>query len=234
MGYIAEIYDDTTPRECKLALIDMPDAAADSMLAAYKIRKVATVALDYAGDYGAGLEIPVRGEYAIVRDEIRSQVVTESREVLVIIGGGDPRGLSQDAARAAWRVTNKSVLILGPHAQLCPTPTGMPVLQAPDDLPARMAACAWAVTSGGALLSEFLSLGKPVFVVPQNRGEMVDAEYYSKLHAVLGTGVGSIRRPTKLDRRAAAKAARCAVDGRGAERVAQSLVDRLANYWFWQ
>lgn len=233
-GYLAEMAghlpDGYGPN---LILVDMPEGPADEAIREAKSRKVKTVSLEHPdGRYLADADITVRAEFAIVREPIRSMESTAGRDCLIMIGGADPYRHSRQAARVAHGITNRVTLILGPHA---PDPGELPpsveVVRCPDDLPERMARCGWAIVNGGTTLSEMLCLQKPCWVVPQNRRERSDANMYLERGAILGIGLLRATRPTKAQRREVARAAGGIVDGRGADRIADFLIERLRQYW---
>lgn len=222
-----------------LRVLSLPDRHA-GFLAEAKRQGIPTVALDHAGPEEADLTISVAElrretssmqrlsglKYAIIREEVRAlRPAPPGEGALVMIGGGDQGGLGAEAAEriAAWGVP--VVLIEGPcrsSAYRIVRP-GVTVLHDPPDLPRRLAACRWAVVSGGGSLLEAMYLGKAAYALPQTPGEVILSAAADREGAVLGIGRDALRVPNEIELSCVGAAAAAVVDGRGLQRICEAI-----------
>lgn len=229
-----------------LAVLDLPYARDDIATGAHRAgMKVA--ALDYPGTAPLDLAISLDERrrtafaereitgfrYALIRPEIAALAPAPGGQgVLVLLGGADVRGMGPGIARRLAAAGHEVTVIRGPLSDPeSPEPLpGIAVLFTPENLPQRMAGCAWAVTNGGTTMLEFMCLGKPVYVVPQNEAERHFASVLENEGALLGIGdIPPTRIDTGLMRRVATRA-REIVDGGGVKRVADALL-ALCTCW---
>ena len=228
------------PGRPDVIVFDLPDTAQPA-IADTRRRGIPTVALDYFGPDRPTLTLSVRErppvppgrrdhgiELAIVRAPIRELAARSPAAgdgVLVILGGADVRGRSAAIARAVRRLEDDVTVVLGPYAPAIDDAGGARVVRDPADLPGRMAACRWAVSSGGVTLTELLCLGKPAYVAPQTAAERDLVRPLAARGAIFGVGDEPARAPTEAERLDIAAAARAVVDGRGADRIADRISD---------
>lgn len=223
-----------------LILLDIP-YAAHHLVAEARSQSLPIAALDYEGDAPPDLTIslwsrgtaPVGGreaaglEYAIIRDDVASLAPARAGSgVLIVMGGGDADGLGERAARQLAEAGQQVTLIDGPLAQ--PTmnlPPEVVRVRVPEDLARRMAACSWAVTSGGSCMLEMLCLGKPTHVLPRTHFERGFADLVAERGALLGLGLETLRPPVAAQAAVAAETGRRLIDGRGCSRIAALLED---------
>lgn len=230
--------------EAFLMILSLPGSHAEPMARARE-RGVPVLALDYAGPEEADLTLSVAElrrsaasrprraglEYAMVREEIRAlRGAAAGGGVVVMIGGGDQLGVGARAAEWAAGLGETVTLIEGPCR---PRPydarhPSISVLRDPSDLPRRMAACRWAIVSGGGSMLEMMCLGKPSFALPQTPGEALLAESAARAGGVLGIGETSLRRPDSDELARVSAAASKAVDGRGLDRIAAAAEELLS------
>ena len=165
-------------------------------------------------------------QYALIRPEILAQTPAPGDHALVCVGGSD---LGDQGVAAAERLAVQGlrvVLVRGPLASaLTGPPAGVDVRVDPPDLPALMAGCALAVTNAGTTALEAMALGKPVHVLAQTEAEQATAERFLADGIILGVGLETLVAPDEARAAHVAAAGRAAVDGQGAERVAQLIVD---------
>lgn len=224
----------TARGEEPLLLVDLPYPDDVAITAARNAgRKVAV--LDHIGDALADLAIrtdprrvPMAAarceyglKYAMIRPEILAQTPSSGDYALVCIGGSDLGDLGVDAARRLGAAGQRTILVRGPLATpLSEAPAEVEVRLAPPDLPALLAGCAFAVTNAGTTALEVMALGKAVHVLAQTDAEQATAERFLSDGIILGVGLETLAVPAPGRAARAAAAGRSAVDGRGAERVA--------------
>ena len=167
--------------------------------------------------------------YAMIRPEILAQTPSPGDYALVCVGGSD---LGDQGVAAADRLAARGLrtfLARGPLAAPLPSPpAGVDVRVTPPDLPALMAGCALAVTNAGTTALEAMALGKPVHVLAQTEAEHATAERFLADGIILGVGLETLAVPDPDRTAGIAQAARAAVDGEGAGRVA-ALILALAE-----
>jgi UDP-2,4-diacetamido-2,4,6-trideoxy-beta-L-altropyranose hydrolase len=160
-------------------------------------------------------------------------VAERIRSVLVTTGGGDAvPGLGARLAEAARDSLPEAVvtLVRGPFGT-ADVPTGVKLLDAPESLYGPLLEADVVVTAGGQTLLEAAALGTPsiaVVAVENQRSQVVrlserDATHLLELPA--GDVSALLRRldASPDERRRLARNAQAAVDGRGAERVAERI-----------
>ena len=164
-------------------------------------------------------------EYAIIAEKIRTRPeLPAGDEVLIIVGGGDLGGLSEAIVDRLQPGGVKLCVVQGPAGKSLEfTAPHVRVVVDPPNLVELMAACSWAVTTGGTTMLEMLCLGKAVHVVPRTEQERLFAEKFSAQSALLGLELESLVLPNDGD------IARCEalgpqlVDGQGCERIAREI-----------
>lgn len=238
--FLTETADFSDPPE--LLIFDVPYDFGASVAD----RPVKILALDYSGSsFQPDLTIsvfeprkpPPPGlrfsglQYAIIRADVValraalgppgiSRMPTNER-VLVLLGGADVAGrgpvLSKMLTSRGFHVD----LIQGPAvSEAYPdTESSIRVHRSPANLPELMASCAWAVSNGGASMLELMTLGKPVFVVPQTSLETALSKEIEGHGALLGSGEELPEIPDEAAMRTAAQNAWSLVDGKGPERI---------------
>ena len=174
-------------------------------------------------------------------------------EVLVCFGGSDPKnvtGLVLEQLRYGFEVCALGsdvhvTVVLGPLFEHAPVIHEMPVSYpvslsvagplAPAELAERALKADVAVTTGGGTMYEFCALGLPSVVVPILEKQAANAHVLERKQAVsLTSGVDRLSAGELIEavsalgsreaRQAMADAAQAAIDGRGAERIAERLV----------
>lgn len=221
-----------------VTILDIPyDGSAEVARARAAGHKV--LALDFEGDVPPDVIVALQAtrrvpegsryrcgvEYAIIAEKIRAcPKVPSSNEVLVIVGGGDLSGLSEAIIDRLKPSGLKLCVVQGPAGQSLEfAAPHVRVVVDPPNLVELMAACSWAVTTGGTTMLEMLCLGKAVHVVPRTEQERLFAGKISGQSALLGLGLESLLLPQDDD------IARCEalgpqlVDGRGCERIAKEI-----------
>jgi UDP-2,4-diacetamido-2,4,6-trideoxy-beta-L-altropyranose hydrolase len=184
-------------------------------------------------------------EYAILWSEFAEfptrRIEGKVRRILVTMGGGDPLNLTPRAVRAIRSVLGDVQIdaVIGPFFE---KGRGLPVEEAtlhiaPKSLCGLMAGTDLAVTGGGQTTYELAATGTPavVMAVADNQVPQVtaweslgvlqyvgDARIPSTLEK-MGTGVHRLASDQEV-RKAMSERGRKAVDGRGAERVADAVV----------
>ncbi|MBF0096746.1 MAG: hypothetical protein HQM04_11645 [Magnetococcales bacterium] len=226
-------------------LLDLP-YPGDHWVAKARYAGQPVLTLDYSGqlapdqnvaifDHGVlPIHVPqkVGLSYAIIRDEVRALApATTGRGVLVCLGGGDLNGIGMSIAHRLAALGEQVTLIEGPFVPERAIADTLPftVLRTPEDLPARMAACRWAVTNGGTTMMEMMCLGKPVHVLPQTEAEYRFALHVLNLGGVMGVGqetLVALGTHPRIDT-IASHAARL-VDGQGLLRIASEVESLLS------
>jgi spore coat polysaccharide biosynthesis predicted glycosyltransferase SpsG len=227
------------PGDPDLLLLDVP-YGSDEWVTAARQDRIPVVALDYQGSIAPDLVISIfqRGtapaganalvglDYAIIRRDVLSlSPAPPGSGVLVIMGGGDQSGLGERAATILHDCGCKVELIDGPLASpgSQALPGGIARVRSPDDLAPRMAACDWAVTSGGGAMLEMLCLGKAVHVIPRTGHEKMLARSILERGGLLGIGFDSLRIPAPETKSQISSKARSLVDGNGAGRIVDAV-----------
>lgn len=232
--------------KASVVVLDVP-YCGDAWVALAQKLGARVLALDYEGSHFPDLVISLQAvrsfpdlvpaktgvEFAIIREEIREAARSEYRdgredEVLIVLGGGDSGALTGDVLSLIPRSVPCCV-IQGPLGGEIETKHPLTrVLRTPPDLPVLMNQCAWAVTTGGTTMLEFLHLGKAIHVVPRTRAEQVFASKFLQLDALLGIGLGDLRQPPPEKITECGFRGRSLVDGRGCERIVHEVRCLLA------
>lgn len=164
--------------------------------------------------------------------------------VLVTFGGSDPSGLTPLAAKtlAAAPLGAGVDLVLGPgfnDLAAIPAAPGFRIHTAVPDLASLMTTCAVAVSAAGRTAYELAALGTPAILIPSNDHEAATAEVFARegaavllpradvparLSGILRDLLGDpVRRRHMID------SARRLVDSGGRRRVADALLQRIAE-----
>jgi len=222
-------------------LLDVPYPGGEEVIRAHEFG-AKVVALDYEGDQAPevvislqdGRSMPVGTrrhvgiEFAIIRSELRAAKVSraEGGEVLVILGGGDSEGLSNEIAQRLPAVP--LCIVQGPNGvTLQVQRENVRVLQNPSCLPELMSGCPWAVTSGGTTMLEMLFFGKATYIVPKTSAETAFAQKFLNKGVLLGMGLEELRKPTPDQILTCEMKGPEMIDGRGAERIARIVEEFL-------
>lgn len=235
-----DLHVDAVKTAVDIVLLDVPyDGDAQVRHAREFSSKI--VALDYQGNLSPDVVIALQRtppmpvgarfhigiEYAIIRSELRAVKAecNDGNDVLIVVGGGDTEGL---AAEIALRLRGLSLCVVqGPNGGLSPCGSdNVRVLESPSNLPALIAQCKWAVTTGGTTMLEMLHLGKATFVIPRTEAEERFARYFLERDALLGLGLAELREPRYEERRRCQVRGPQLIDGQGAERIA-AIVEAL-------
>lgn len=224
-----------------VVLLDVPYSGGDEVIRAHSLG-AKVVALDYEGEEAPDAVVSLQDnrhkptqtrrhvgiEYAIIRSELRAAkgAVCKSGDVLVILGGGDSEGLTNEIARRLHEVP--LCVVQGPNAgTLQPERKNVRVWHNPSRLPELMAGCPWAVTSGGTTMLEMLYFGKAVHVVPRTAAETEFAQQFLKKGALLGVGLDSLREPQADQLISCEMKGSELIDGCGAHRIADIVEEFL-------
>ena len=210
---------------------------------------------DYAGRVPGDCNIMAGGAFALVRSEFAEQRQRALdrhfnpgpvKRILVSMGLTDLGGISEPVARLALDTLPEASVevILGPRAPsrpaleaLCRTEPRLTVHVDIDDMAQRMAKADLAIGAGGGTALERCVVGLPsiAVVLAGNQQEMtglLDTDgalaAIASPEDVLAELPGLIRRLERPAARARmAKRAAAVCDGRGAQRVARALVERI-------
>ena len=224
-----------------VVLLDVPYSGGEEVIRAHALG-AKVVALDYEGEEAPDVVVSLQDsrpmpiqtrrhvvvEYAIIRTELRAAkgAVCKSGDVLVVLGGGDSEGLSNEIARRLHEVP--LCVVQGPNAgTLQAGRENVRVLQNPSCLPELMSGCPWAVTSGGTTMLEMLYFGKAIHVVPRTAGETEFAQQFLKKGALLGVGLEALREPTADHMLSCERRGPELIDGCGAHRIADIVEEFL-------
>lgn len=224
-----------------VVLLDVPFPGDKEVRMAHQFG-AKVVALDYEGGEKPEAVVALQGgrsmptgtrrhvgiEFAIIRSELRAVrgAGGDSGEVLVILGGGDSDGLSNEIARRLPSVP--LVIVQGPNGgTLRIERENVRILERPPKLPQLMSSCRWAVTSGGTTMLEMLHLGKAVHVVPRTEAENTFAKHFLTKSAILGIGIEDLIKPETSQKRLCEARGAKLIDGLGAERIADIVEDFL-------
>jgi spore coat polysaccharide biosynthesis predicted glycosyltransferase SpsG len=218
-----------------VVLLDVPYCGGEEVIRARALG-AKVIALDYEGDEAPdvvvslqdGRRMPIQTrrhvgvEFAIIRSELRAAkgAVSKSGDVLVLVGGGNSEGLSNEIASRLHEVS--LCVVQGPNAEtLQPERKNIRVLQNPSRLPELMSGCRWAVTSGGTTMLEMLYFGKAIHVVPRTAAETKFAQGFLRKGALLGMGLEKLREPAEDQIFSCERRGPELIDGCGAQRIAQ-------------
>lgn len=174
-----------------------------------------------------------------------------SGRVLVLMGGSDPERQTERAVRALRGVAEVRHLdvvlgpLFGPDTAVRRAAAGDPRVRlhvAPKGLPQLMAAADVAVSASGMAATELAALGVPAVLLALAENQRANGEGARRLGTALYLGpyrrvsevalAGAVSRLLKdaAMRGRLSAAGRAALDGRGAERLADALLDRLDAY----
>lgn len=225
----------------KLLVLDLP-YADDAAITAARERGRLVAVLDHVGQSQAHLALRTDPRkvfmaadrciyglpYAMIRPEILAETPSKGDYALVCVGGGD---LGDQGVAAATRLADtgvRTVLVRGPLAgPLDDAPFGVEVRITPPDLPALIARCAFAVTNAGTTALEAMALGKAVHILAQTPEELATARRFLSDGIILGLGLETLTPPDWERAELIGAAGHGAVDGKGARRVADLLINLL-------
>ena len=222
-------------KRADIVVLDLP-YAGDYWLQRAQADGARVLALDYEGEGEPELVVSlqaVRGlppsarhlvgiEYAVVRSEFKrvKKAGDVSGPVLVLLGGGASAENSARIVRRVARLAKSVVLVQGPLAEtLADLPGNVRVVITPENLAELMASCAWAVTTGGTSLLEFLYLARPVYALPRTAEEAVFSATIAARGALLGVGEETLQTPTLESCIKCMTIGSALVDGAGCERI---------------
>lgn len=226
-----------------LLVLDLPYADDAAITAARACGRLVAV-LDHVGQAQADLalrtdprEVFMAADrcmyglaYAIIRPEIFVETPSKGDYALVCVGGGD---LGDQGVVAAARLSEtgvRTILVRGPLAgPLDDGPSGFEVRVTPPDLPKLLAGCAFAVTNAGTTALEAMALGKAVHILAQTHAERATAERFLSDEIILESGLETLSPPACERAERIGAAGRSAVDGKGARRVADILINLMED-----
>ncbi len=189
--------------------------------------------------------------YVILREGIR---MSERRNpaiavtnILVSMGGSDPKGIVFKAAAALARLQGSFHIIvhIGPafkHREMLSELSSLPNVAIEDhveELAALMAKADLAISAGGNTMYELCYLGVPAIIISQNEHQQEFAEGIAASGAVISLGLHSDVTEQEVAhaagmmigdyrlRRALSERGREVIDGRGCERLVKKIVSRL-------
>jgi UDP-2,4-diacetamido-2,4,6-trideoxy-beta-L-altropyranose hydrolase len=191
--------------------------------------------------------VPLRPE---VWDVAPRQIAGDVRHVLVTLGGADPVNVGPvllsalDAIAADFAITFVSGPFAHNQAQVKRLATGaqhrVEVLDAPADLVKLMRAADLAICAAGQTIYELAALGTPAIAIVVVENQVQHAAAFAEQNVIesfawdptrvaavqtsILTLMGDVGR-----RRAMSAAGQRAVDGRGALRVARTVLDKIAG-----
>ncbi len=207
-----------------------------------------TLDYEFVGD---SPETCLGAEYVLLRDEIRSLVSDDPpwrdppERAIVMMGGSDIAGLTPTAVRAFDGTDLRVDAIVGPgcsetqhravETAAASVATDVRVVRDPDDLPERMFAADFGVSTASSTVYELLALGTPLACVPVavNQDPIATAIQKRAAATVLEgkTECDTFRQAIenylsdtalRCDRR---KRGRKLVDGRGVGRIADAIYE---------
>ncbi len=184
-------------------------------------------------------------EYAVIAPAVRAarrlkRAWKEVKKILVSCGGSDPAGVTPRVVEGLADLdTDVDVeVVLGPafaHGErlneaLLSSARTFSIVEAPDDLPARMRKAQVGILSGGVTLYEAAHLGLPSIVIAQNPAQLRNLPPFESRGGIVNLGLASnlagvhitpevraLMDPAK--RKSMSKALEEYVDGRGADRI---------------
>jgi hypothetical protein len=224
-----------------LLVLDLP-YADDPAITAARARGRWVAVLDHVGQAQAHLALRIDPRkvfmaadrciyglaYAMVRPEILVEMPSKGDYALVCVGGSDLGDQGVAAAIHLVEIGIRTILIRGPLAGAIDiAPSGVEVRTNPPDLPQLIAGCAFAVTNAGTTALEAMAMGKPVHILAQTQAECATAGRFLSDRIILGFGLESLAAPDWERAEGIGAAARSAVDGKGARRVADLLINLL-------
>lgn len=249
--------DEINPDGMTAVVVDVHDSLQPDMFSWLKQSSSRVFALDwYLNDQGVvGQKINLREgiaafPYCIIRKEFhearRKCAGTSPRyDAVAVVGGGDLRGhltkLMTCFMKDPFYCNRKIVVVVGPTASVLP-PGGsflrhLQILQSPDRLAEIMAGAYVGISNGGSSLMEFTMLGIPTLVFPQATQEDLFVRPFikngSSIHGSVDENV--FRNQLKevwentLSRNQMSHRAQQLIDGFGARRIADKIVNFLEN-----
>jgi spore coat polysaccharide biosynthesis predicted glycosyltransferase SpsG len=189
--------------------------------------------------------------YALLRKEflnarIHSEVAATARRVLITMGGGDEHNVTLQASEALQGIRDTELdvtVVVGASYQhreslqaaieRSPQPTKL--LSNVQNMPELMAQADLAITAGGGTCYELAFMGVPMFLITTAKnheravatfasaGAALDAGWYHSLdRTTLASSLRRVIRDREL-RQKMTEAASCMVDGKGAQRVVETM-----------
>lgn len=195
--------------------------------------------------------------YALLRAQFHAARINESTQakppnVLVLLGGSDPRNLTLQITRALLQTLPKEVFlhaVVGPATngeaalrQLAQTHTCLRVHQQPPNLPELMSTATLAISGAGVTVYELACLGVPglLLVIADNQRRNAEAFARHRFAEVLGwhehvspesaaaAAFALLHDSRKLSNMKTA--GQSLVDGLGTQRVAEEISNALASH----
>ena len=178
-------------------------------------------------------------------DASRREIVTAAidepvRRILITMGAADAAGIGAEiaadfvACRSSAATPIDVRLVVGPWGADI-VPIGVTGVFSPKSLTEELARADIVVTAGGVTLLESLALGRPTIVVVTAENQRANADACVAAGAAIEASVATaaaVGRNLIYDvdaRDACASAGRALVDGRGAQRVASAVAQRVAS-----
>ena len=223
-----------------VAVIDLP-YDGDRQCKKYNKLNAKVIGLDYQGNGSPDINIAIVDhgkarhskstftglQYAIIRPEIKSLSPSlTGNGAVVMIGGGDINNSALKVADNIARIFEDVTLVIGPlYAGEFPTGRAYKIFAEPDNLPAIMAKCEWAVVNGGTTMMEMMCLGKAVYVLPQTEQEKNLALNIYEQSGILGVMAedSDIVIPGADDVATVSNNAHNLVDGMGIDRIIEKI-----------
>lgn len=194
--------------------------------------------------YPRGIQVFAGSQYIMVRPEfIETHKNSEAADVLICVGGSDPTGQMDRLIGLATQITARQIhAVYGPlfeHSHVIrkwERHDRVVTHHAPRKLALLLKQSAYAVTGGGSMLYELAAMGVPAVSVALADNQRILAEAMDRVGSVCF--VGSLESTTDADigraiekidgdqqyRDNMAQQGRLLIDGRGADRLAFSLV----------
>lgn len=176
--------------------------------------------------------------YAMVRQEFRSRrrLRTEGSRLLLTLGGSDAAGLSAQLVtwakqhRTPWELT----VVLGPAASNLAADSDVTIMRAPEDVGAVFGSADVAIAAAGSTTWELSCMGVPSMLIQVADNQRHIGCPVAERGAAVFLGVVPVTRQDVVDgldrmadpsqRREMSRRALDLVDGRGAERVLDTLL----------
>ncbi|MBD3859038.1 spore coat protein [Bacillus sp. 28A-2] len=173
------------------------------------------------------------------------EVRKECKQVVISLGGSDPRGLLSKAVSALLSANHLHILAVtgkASHIKEHVEADHVQIIRHTDQLSARLWEADLAIVAGGMTLYEAVCIGVPSIVLSQVDHQAVTASHFAQkgacLHLGLGDQVGEkeiLRAARRLSgsyflRRSIHLNGRTLIDGKGTERVKNILIQLMNHH----